>query len=120
MSDHPEVPRVTFNDDGYSMNVEDAVAAFRRLLRQTATDMAKAGFDNWGFTLEIEIRSCDCGDDIRGRDSGCPLHGDGYPDGEAKYPLPEWCSTNACEDPRCHRCFPRSECRKHEKCRDAS
>lgn len=32
MSDHPEVPRVEFDDSGYSMNKDEAVARFRRLL----------------------------------------------------------------------------------------
>jgi hypothetical protein len=44
---------------------------------------------------------------------------DGYDDGEAKYHLPEWCSTNDCEDERCHRCFPRQTCSRHEKCLDS-
>lgn len=27
-----------------------------------------------------------------------------------------WCETNDCEESACHRCFPRRECRDHEKC----
>ena len=29
-----------------------------------------------------------------------------------------WCETNDCENPDCHRCFPRDGCIAHEKCED--
>lgn len=32
--------------------------------------------------------------------------------------LEDWCSTNDCERASCHRCFPRTDCLDHEKCRD--
>jgi len=47
---------------------------------------------------------------------GEPHGPDGWGKGDACYPLPEWCSSNDCEDERCHRCFPRSKCKVHEKC----
>ena len=117
MSDHPEIPRVEFHGDGHSMNVEEAVERFRAMLTDYAEQMTASGFPNWGFALEVELRPCDCEETLEGFDDACPLHGD--PDGEALYPLPEWCSTNSCEDERCHRCFPRKGCTKHEKCRHA-
>ena len=124
MSDHPEVPRVEFHADGHSMNIRQAVSRFQSILLTHAKDyLEDRKLDKFEFTLTVEIRTCDCESDIRGRDDYCPLHGDkadGYDDGESKYPLPEWCCNNACEDPRCHRCFPRPGCSKHEKCRAAS
>jgi hypothetical protein len=74
MSDHPEVPRVEFDDDGESMNVEQAVAKFRRLLTDMLTDLPGCGVIE--HSIKIEMRPCDCDSDIRGRDSYCPLHGD--------------------------------------------
>ena len=72
MSDHPEVPRVEFDFDGESMNVEQAVERFRRLLQ---TEEAKAGGHQWAFSVHVTLRPCDCEYDIRGRDEYCPLHG---------------------------------------------
>jgi hypothetical protein len=126
MSDHPEVPRIEFYGDGYSMNVEQAVDRFRSMLTDYTKQMNESGLDNWGFSVEVEIRSCDCDSDIRGRDDGCPLHGDptifkgddGYGDDDAIHALPEWCSTGTCGDPRCHRDKPRAGCTEHRKCRD--
>ena len=76
MSDHPEVPRVTFDDDGDSMNIEQAVERFRSRLLDNTAQMNKSGFDNWGFQVEVEIRTCDCDSTLSGRDEYCPLHGD--------------------------------------------
>lgn len=72
MSDHPDVPRVMFDDDGESMNVEEAVAKFRRYLE----DGTLRHDGRFNLLLQIQVRPCDCEDDISGRDSGCPLHGD--------------------------------------------
>lgn len=30
----------------------------------------------------------------------------------------EWCDSNECEMPSCHRCFPRKDCTFHEKCQE--
>lgn len=69
MSDHPEVPRVVFNDDGESMNVEQAVERFRLFLLADPGNVST-------FTVEVEVNPCDCHQDIRGRSDICPLHGD--------------------------------------------
>lgn len=74
MSDHPDVPRVEFNSDGMSMNIEEAVDEFRRILLDFAEDQVPIGPVK--FRLNIEMRECDCDSDITGRDEGCPLHGD--------------------------------------------
>jgi hypothetical protein len=115
MSDHPEVPRVEFDEDGESMNIEQAVKRFRELLELSP------GWER-NVVLKVAIRPCDCDSDIRGRDSFCALHGDEGPDGygsdDAVHPLPEWCSTGECGDPRCHRDRPRAGCTTHRKCRD--
>lgn len=29
-----------------------------------------------------------------------------------------WCDTNACEQPTCHRCFPKEGCYDHKKCQE--
>ena len=76
MSSHPEVPRVEFYGDGYSMNVEQATERFRSLLVEYARQASAVGRDKWSFTVDVELRSCDCESDIRGRDDYCPLHGD--------------------------------------------
>ncbi len=76
MSDHPEVPRVTFDDDGESMSVEGAVERFRRLLKAHEFILQANEYDKWEFTLTVEMRPCDCDHDINGRDEYCPLHGD--------------------------------------------
>lgn len=70
MSDHPEVPRVTLNDDGESLNIEEAVEAFRKML------LANVGRRWAGFAVKVEMRECDCDLDLSGRDDYCPLHGD--------------------------------------------
>jgi len=70
VSDHPEVPRVEFDGDGESMNVEQAVKRFRKFIADVET-----GYIGH-FTMRVEVRPCDCGSDIRGRDAYCPLHGD--------------------------------------------
>jgi hypothetical protein len=31
---------------------------------------------------------------------------------------PIYCGTNSCEAATCHRCFPRTDCQEHEKCRE--
>lgn len=69
MSEHPEVPRVTFDDDGWSMNIEQAVERFREFLTADPGNVST-------FTVEVEVRPCDCHHDIRGRSEVCPLHGD--------------------------------------------
>jgi len=69
MSDHPEIPRVEFNEDGESMNVEQAVERFRRMLVTLPHGTSY-------FKINVEVRPCDCDSDIRGRDDYCPLHGD--------------------------------------------
>lgn len=74
MSDHPEIPRVEFNLDGEGMNVEQAVARFRRIIAELAEHAAESGQER--YSLLIEVRPCDCDSDIRGRDDYCPLHGD--------------------------------------------
>lgn len=73
MSDHPEVPRVSFNDDGESMNLERAVERFREMLEVYA-GWASRGTQT--FALTVEVRPCDCDSTLEGRDEGCPLHGD--------------------------------------------
>jgi hypothetical protein len=60
VSDHPEVPRVVFNDDGESMNVEQAVERFRLFLLADPGNVST-------FTVEVEVNPCDCHQDIRGR-----------------------------------------------------
>lgn len=30
----------------------------------------------------------------------------------------DYCETNECDEPTCHRCYPREGCRLHEKCRE--
>jgi len=30
-----------------------------------------------------------------------------------------FCSDNTCDQPECHRCFPRANCDRHEKCRES-
>ena len=72
MSDHPEVPRVEFNFDGFSMNVEEAVEAFRRLIK---TEEAKADGFQWAFSVHVTLRPCDCEHSLSGRDDYCVLHG---------------------------------------------
>ena len=77
MTVHPEVPRVEFYGDGYSMNVEQATERFRSLL----VDYARQAFEEgdkvqWTFDLHVELRPCDCDSDITGRGEYCPLHGD--------------------------------------------
>ena len=59
------------------MNVEQATERFREML----TDYAKQAFeegeeDKWTFEVSVELRPCDCDDNIRGRDEYCALHGD--------------------------------------------
>lgn len=73
MSDHPEVPRVEFDDSGYSMNKEEAVERFRHLLDTAEKEMQDGRWSN--FDVKVTIRPCDCDSDINGRDKHCPLHG---------------------------------------------
>jgi hypothetical protein len=73
VSDHPEVPRVEMNEDGESMNVEQAVARFRRILGELEEHCMNG---EQVYSLHIVVRQCDCDSDIRGRDAYCPLHGD--------------------------------------------
>lgn len=73
MSDHPEVPRVEFDFDGESMNVEQAVERFRRLL---LSENRKADGHQWAVYLHITLRPCDCETTLSGLDEYCPLHGD--------------------------------------------
>jgi hypothetical protein len=76
MSDHPDVPRVSFIDEHYkhgSFDIEWAVAEFRDRLIQKAKEVPNGTVR---FTLTIEMRACDCEESITGRDEGCPLHGD--------------------------------------------
>lgn len=75
MSDHPEIPRIMFNDDGESMNFEQAVARFRELLEEMRRDIPEYGVIEHRLTVEMKI--CDCDQDIRGRSEICPLHGNG-------------------------------------------
>lgn len=74
MSDHPEVPRFTFNDDGESLNLEEAVAKFRRQLESVSALVAKHGVIE--HAVIIEARPCDCESSLSGHDPYCPLHGD--------------------------------------------
>lgn len=30
--------------------------------------------------------------------------------------MSDYCQTNDCEDPECHRCWPRKGCEDHSKC----
>lgn len=77
MSDHPEVPRVTFSDDGDSMSIEQAVERFREILKATEqVYLQSEQHDKWRFKLQVEIRPCDCDHSFSGRDEYCPLHGD--------------------------------------------
>lgn len=71
---HPEVPRVEFDDDGVSMNIEQAVERFRHLLRDGSNTVAEID-GSFEFTVGVKMRPCDCDSDIRGRDESCPLHG---------------------------------------------
>lgn len=71
MSDSHEVPRVEFNDDGRSMNIDEAVAAFRDILRSKLVTVS-----DQRFALSIVMRPCDCDTTLDGRDQHCPLHGD--------------------------------------------
>lgn len=73
MSDHPDVPRVEFDDNGRSMDIEWAVNEFRALLQEKAKLVPQGDLT---FTLTIEMRQCDCDESFTGRDDGCPLHGD--------------------------------------------
>jgi len=73
VSEHPEVPRVEFNFDGESMNVEEAVERFRRLL---VSENTKAEGHQWAFNVHVTLRPCDCDETLSGRDEYCPLHGD--------------------------------------------
>ena len=75
MSDHPEIPRIMFNDDGEGMNFEQAVARFRELLEEMRRDLPAYGVIEHSLTVEMKI--CDCDQDIRGRSEICPLHGNG-------------------------------------------
>jgi hypothetical protein len=76
MSDHPEVPRVEFDESGYSMNKEEAVARFRRLL-ETAEERMLQKESGWAaFSIKVEIRPCDCDSTLAGHDEYCALHGD--------------------------------------------
>lgn len=78
MSDHPEVPRFVINDDGESMNFEQAVAKFRDLLDEIRNDLA--GDDSYTVichTVSLEVYPCDCDQTLDGLDPGCPLHGEG-------------------------------------------
>ena len=58
------------------------------------------------------------GKTIKGPDVlfGKPDGPDGWGADDALHPLPVWCSTNDCDDERCHRCFPRKGCYEHRKC----
>jgi len=69
VSDHPEVPRVEFNGDGESMNVEQAVERFRQSLITLPHGTTY-------FKVNVAVRPCDCDSDITGRDAYCVLHGD--------------------------------------------
>jgi hypothetical protein len=72
VSDHPEVPRVEMNEDGESMNVEQAVVRFRRILAELGEHACNG---EQVYNLHIVVRACDCDSDITGRDDYCPLHG---------------------------------------------
>jgi len=74
VSDHPEVPRVEFNFDGESMNVEEAVNRFRRLLTEGAKVVESRGEEV--ISLQVNMRACDCDYSLDGRDKECALHGD--------------------------------------------
>jgi hypothetical protein len=111
---HPEVPRVEFNGNGLSMNIEEAVTEFRRLL--LAYKGQAKGLDvgeSVGMAVKFRVYPCDCDSALSGRDEYCPLHGDSADEGA--YGLPEWCC-GGCRDARCHRCYPRANCTKHPKC----
>jgi hypothetical protein len=73
MSSNPEVPRVEMNEDGESMNIEGAVARFRRILAELEEHCPNG---EQVYNLHIVVRACDCDSDISGRDDYCPLHGD--------------------------------------------
>lgn len=76
MSDHPEVPRVEFNDNGESLNVEQAVAKFREILRHGKGHYDFGMKGEYHIKLNIVMRPCDCDSALDGRDEYCPLHGD--------------------------------------------
>jgi hypothetical protein len=75
MSDHPETPRVEFNDDGLSLNIEEAVEEFRRRLLKWKAVVEETG-EAVTFEGLFRMRPCDCEESLSGRDEHCPLHGD--------------------------------------------
>lgn len=75
MNDHPEVPRVEFYGDGHSMNVEEAVERFRKLLHMASNDIQELSMESWSFNVDVKVRACDCDETLEGRDDHCPLHG---------------------------------------------
>lgn len=75
MSDHPEVPRIEFNQDGVSLNIEEAVARFRDQLLRWSRIVEHQGDST--FLLHIGMRPCDCDSSLFGLDPNCYLHGEG-------------------------------------------
>jgi hypothetical protein len=73
MSDHPEVPRVEFNEDGESMNVKEATARFLRILSELEEHACNG---EQVYNLRIVVRACDCDYSLTGHDPECVLHGD--------------------------------------------
>lgn len=71
-----ETPRVEFNDDGESMDIDQAVERFRDLLETIANDNGD-DFTEIERILKIVVRPCDCAETLAGRDEFCPLHGEG-------------------------------------------
>jgi len=72
-----ETPRVEFNDDGLSMDIDEAVERFRDLLETIANDNADGDYTEIERILKIVVRPCDCAETLAGRDDYCPLHGEG-------------------------------------------
>jgi hypothetical protein len=92
--------KMTYTDGSYFCNICDSP--------HEGEELADACFDACSDIVKADGKTFV--DERVGYDS------DGHSDGETKYALPEWCSTNGCESRRCHRCFPRKECKVHEKC----
>lgn len=80
MSDQVNLPRVEFNDDGLSMDVEQAVERFRAQVEKWQDIVTGQGEST--FHLTVKMRPCDCGETLSGIDEHCPEHGSIDPEGE--------------------------------------
>lgn len=81
MSDQINLPRVEFNGNGLSMDIDQAVSKFREILEHGQGHFP-FGYDSYRIKLNVEMRPCDCSETLEGIDEHCPEHGSIDPEGE--------------------------------------